>query len=503
MTQIAVSPDSRYIAEILPDGTCYVSDVFAAMRNDCYSSFISLPQKVKLSLSQIEHIRWSPERIETPYDTADGENRVLRNTIWLLLTGTSRMFVLELQIPDSLAAYPLETRLVADIEFPSSHGKISAIDFVFNHNSILIMFDIMPNAALLSLTNAQRDDLPNRKFTSQQSYALSKDTRSVAILVRNMHTDYVAVFQSGQLTKSFKLDTMDAQGIVWSPDGRPFLCTWDSAAYGPKAQFYTALGHRLKQFDLVSQSFSDINSSSDLSGSGVSVLNWSSQGGSRNNNIFIVGYGFKHILMRLQNSLSLSIENTCSVSYPDVLNGSTTMIWQQIDTHSYRQEPGLWNLPESDFGEIVSISTSADGQRIATVATDSPNIVVIWQFGCTAPISAIIFQKDVRHISWHPSHATVLITSIADRTSHLQIWSGRDVVPHKATIPKLQDVSSSKWQFKWLTQIQNGERYDPLMISSTSHFDIGYLEISGNGTVFKSLFPPRTAPSSDESTLFF
>lgn len=44
---------------------------------------------------------------------------------------------------------------------------------------------------------------------------------------------------------SWAPDTVDAQGVVWSPDGR-WLVVWESPALGHKVIFYTADGHMFK-----------------------------------------------------------------------------------------------------------------------------------------------------------------------------------------------------------------------------------------------------------------
>lgn len=508
MAQVIASPDGRYLAKVLSDGTCQIIDLLATAQRKHFSSILSPPSSVKLVLSQVRFLRWSPEHIIVE-DAEEEENlnggcQPWKLISWLVLASTHRLLVLEVQIPDMATGYPVENQVLADIEFPKSNGKISASDFVFDHNSVLITFDIAPHATILSLAKAQRDELPNRKFPTEQSYAISKDARSVAFLVRDKYTDFIAVFRHGKMVTSFKAETIDAHSIMWSPDGKPILCVRDSAAYGMKVHFYTAMGHALKQLDILPNSFLDRSLSLDFPGMGISAIAWSLQAGSRTSTVLTVGNGSKQIITRLHNSQSLAVEQTSIFEIPTALNGSKTRVWQQVDRHSHQQETGIWELKSSGSGTVIMVSISADGQRIASVAEHLPNVILIWQVGKSEPISAMILQRDVRQILWHPSFSTVLTITTNDHAADVHVWYGVDAAPSSTTLPKLQDVSSSRWEAKWLTRITEIGSSHIFMMSSTKYFDAGSLGIVEDRLVFESVFfDDKHLPPSDESTLQF
>jgi len=510
MSQMLASSDGRYLAQVLTDGTFQIIDLLAASQRKHFSSIIHFPSSVRQALSEVRFLRWSPEQIVIE-STAEGEEESLKEgyqssklVSWLAIASTHRLLVLEVQIPHTTTECPVENHVLADIEFPKSNGKISALDFVFDHNSVLIMFDIAPHATILSLAKAQRDELPSRKFSTAQSYAISKDAISVALLVRDKHADFVALFKHGEMVTSFKAETIDAHGIMWCPDGRPVLCVWDSAAYGTKVHFYTAMGHTLKQLDIFPNSFFDHGPGFDLPGTGVSAIAWSLQAGSRTNTALTIGDGSRRIIIRRQNSQSLTVEHTSVLEIPKALNGFKTQIWQQVERHLYQQETGIWELKAGGSGTVTMISISADGQRIASVAECQPNVILIWQIGKSEPISAMILQRDVRQILWHPSFSTVLTITTNAHAPDVHVWYGTDTAPLSTTIPRLHEVSSSKWEAKWLTRTNDNEGSHVFTMSSMKYFDAGSLGVVEGGLVFESVFfDDKLLPPSDESTLQF
>ncbi len=75
--------------------------------------------------------------------------------------------------------------------------------------------------------------------------------------------------------RSWNADTVDAQGLSWSPDGR-WLAVTESASQGHKILFYTADGHLFKIWNGPTPTSDD---DKDLAlGAGVTMLEWASSG---------------------------------------------------------------------------------------------------------------------------------------------------------------------------------------------------------------------------------
>lgn len=78
-----------------------------------------------------------------------------------------------------------------------------------------------------------------------------------------------------QVIRSWNSETIDAQGLSWSPDGR-WLAVVESAGQGHKILFYTADGHLFKIWNGPSPTS---EKDKDLAiGAGVKMVDWASSG---------------------------------------------------------------------------------------------------------------------------------------------------------------------------------------------------------------------------------
>lgn len=93
-----------------------------------------------------------------------------------------------------------------------------------------------------------------------------------ALLTRPGTEDVITLYasKSYSVIKSWTCDTLDAQGIKWSPNGR-WLVLWDAASMGYKVQVYTADGYLFRTYN--GDYFND-----DLRGLGVKRVEWEPNG---------------------------------------------------------------------------------------------------------------------------------------------------------------------------------------------------------------------------------
>lgn len=125
----------------------------------------------------------------------------------------------------------------------SNIGKIANVDFGHTSDEILIFSDFGVKVTLWSLLTSRGVELRDPKFANR-GYSFRPETGYLAILTRPGPHDVVLLLAAGtrELLGSFTLATVDAQGLVWSPDGK-WLVTWDAASCGYKVLIYTADGH--------------------------------------------------------------------------------------------------------------------------------------------------------------------------------------------------------------------------------------------------------------------
>lgn len=423
----------------------------------------------------------------------------------LMLASNSRLLVLQLQLPVHACEVSVKVDILLDIEFPESHGNISVINFVFSDESVLVMFEIAPQAILLSLSQAQRNDVPNRKISSARGYALrhshaTNDASSaLALLTRDRHSDVVVVLEHGIVVASFKADTVDAQGLKWSPDGTPVLAIWDSSAYGTKVKFVSALGHPLHMLDIGPLACIPARLQEDFFGTGVSAVDWVKKAGTRATTLFAMGNGSMQILFRSQDSKSMATRS-CTFQHPSTLDNSKTTIWQHLGHDSYRPVVGRWDLGNISTGEVEIVAISSDSQKVASKMQGNSNIALIWQQDKADPIAAIIFQQDIRQLSWDSASSVLAITT-ADSSPSVHFWSIVDQAPRQIKLPRLKSFTSKRWQGRWIARHTDGHvAPSPLFVmSNKAHFDIVRLSDLESLSVDSVFVDSRSV--SDESLL--
>lgn len=542
MLRPAVSPDRHYLylAWITPLGGLQVIVPPSDKVQTAKTTILRLPLNIQALLDTVQSIRWSFPI--TQWSAMNDTNRLhswnTAVTIHLMLATDFRIIVLELEVSKTALSSIEEVRVVLDIEFPVHYGKIFAIDFVFDHDSAIIVFELAPHASILSPTQTQRGDIPNRKFSTAQGYAISQRSGSseteattsvLAILMRDKHTDLVVVMEKGSVVSTFKPDTIDAQGLKWSPHGKPMLMVWDSPAYGTKLSFFSAMGHPLRQFNVGPENLVPTGLSFEFSSTGVSCVDWVEKAGSRTKTKLAIGNGSRQIMVRSQGSQSLTIESH-SLQHPPVLCSSTTAIWQHLGGDAYRPVEGVWDLGTDGIGEVELVAVSCQRQQLASKVHGSPNVVFIWDTKDQSVLAAIIYQREVRQLIWD-NMTTLLLIVTADSTPSFHYWHLSNMPPRQVNPPRLKGLSSNRWEGRLLHYYDTSDietSFEDLsffMLSSAKHMDIVRLDDEDFPSIFdvsnrdgretpldftttsdalaRSMQPARLSTTSDGSSIFF
>lgn len=504
MSALAISPCKRLIARTTTEGQLEitvlpsvsqshpVTSVILPIEHHFAREFIPSVHVLKFSLKNNEDIAESNgrEAVVNPSEMIE---------TWLLLAGKHRLVAFHIELPLHGSSRSILLETTVDVEFPQLYGKITSAEFVFGHESALVLFEIAPHASILSLNQAQRDDIPNRKFSTDQGYSIldtkisdhdSKPTSSLALLTRDKHSDFVVVLDRGKVVSSFKTETIDACGVKWSPDGCPLLMVWDSPAYGLKVSFTTAFGHPLRLLDISPESRISLGLSTDFHTLGVSILDWVQKAGTRNVTALVFGHSTKSITLRTQDSKSLTVESQ-TFKYPKMVRGMRTAIWQEIGHNKYEAVLSGINLDVDDTANVDIVAASSDGCKVASKLQDPANMVLIWERRQTDPIAAIVLQNDIQQLLWDDSSALCIVTSENKPSFHY--CANFQSTPVRVLAPRLEKYSSSRWRGRWLNiqPISAGghttRSQKVFVMSSKSHFDALFLNNVGRST-FSSIF---------------
>jgi len=130
----------------------------------------------------------------------------------------------------------------------NNSAKIANVVFGTDESEILVFSDFGVKVTIWSLKTSRGAEIRDPK--SGWSYDIRPRTGHLAILTRAGAHDTLMLLSPGthQMLKSTELETVDAQGVKWSPDGR-WLAIWDVASCGYKVMVYTADGHLFKTYD--------------------------------------------------------------------------------------------------------------------------------------------------------------------------------------------------------------------------------------------------------------
>ncbi len=296
-----VSGDGHYVASVTPENSLRL---LRLSEDGGVQEFANapLPKPLHQLTARLSVFLWGPTADDVPHVSENGDANVLIPL--LLLSDGFRLVMVNpnkttIDFKEATAKNGTSAdHVVADYQLGDQFGKLSYATFVFDADRVLVLFEMGANGSIISLTRPHRDDLPNVKFNSDRAIAVSPDGRSLAMLLRTKGQDQVTVLglkeQDVQVQATFNTHTNDAQGLIWSPDGDPVIAVHDSATYGLKMLFFSALGHPLKRFDIFA--FDD---SSNALGLGITNQRWVA---AASGTVLAVADGDKRVLVRRQHN---------------------------------------------------------------------------------------------------------------------------------------------------------------------------------------------------------
>lgn len=177
---------------------------------------------------------------------------------------------------------PTDTHFVGKISDPTSTTtKTTAISFGATHDEIMAFSDFGLKLSIINTVTSKSVEILSPKIytagMASNGYSHRRDSGHMALLTRCSGKDIISIHArpSYEITRSFIPDTIDAQGLCWTPDGK-WIAVWESAAQGHKILLYSADGHLYRLWrgpEVLSEEDKDF----DL-GPGVKTLEWTPNG---------------------------------------------------------------------------------------------------------------------------------------------------------------------------------------------------------------------------------
>jgi WD40 repeat protein len=127
-------------------------------------------------------------------------------------------------------------------------AKSAFVTFGATDDEVCIFSPIGTKLTIVNLASSKAVEIANPKFFSTMSAlkgcSFRPNTCHMAVLTRAAGKDMISIHnaETREIQRSWCPETVDAQGLAWTPDGR-WLVVWDSPAHGTKVLFCTPDGH--------------------------------------------------------------------------------------------------------------------------------------------------------------------------------------------------------------------------------------------------------------------
>ncbi|KAK0711344.1 hypothetical protein B0H67DRAFT_646721 [Lasiosphaeris hirsuta] len=377
------SPDGKHIATLFPS----VVSV-RAVRNLEVVNVIKLPQDFT---GPIFSFQWS------------------RSSRLLLVAGADQVRVFS----------ALDGSFNATVRNPVAPGsKPAYVGFGASDTEICVVSSFGLKLALYDLASSKAVEISSPKVFSPSAtsrfFSFRPQTRHLALLTRTTGKDIISIhaFPGRKLQRSWAPDTIDAQGIVWSPDGR-WLIVWESAAQGHKVLFYTSDGHIFRTW---SGPTHPPNENKDYAaGAGVRAVRFSADArhlaiGDHSRSLYIFNMTSVTETMRLEHPSSLVPKDTVQTWQEQVGISQagpsihTFMRTTQIISPTARPQDS-----SDPVSGCISIVIDPSSALVATRLDDSPGTAWIWDLQAAELRAVLLFHGNIGSLSWHPTIRETLL----------------------------------------------------------------------------------------------
>lgn len=148
-------------------------------------------------------------------------------------------------------------------------GKASMMRFGITDSEVLVCAPFGLKLAVFDMSSSKVVEISNPKFhqpaSATRGFAIRPATGHLAILTRVGGKDMVSIHlpTTRQVLRSWCPDSLDAQEIMWTPDGQ-WLLLWESAVQGRKLIAYTADGQHFRTMDARSLTHGPADSMLDM-----------------------------------------------------------------------------------------------------------------------------------------------------------------------------------------------------------------------------------------------
>jgi WD40 repeat protein len=356
--------------------------------------------------------------------------------VWFLWSSTSNRILVG--SPDLIRVYATNSpQFSASIASPTSGTtKATFIAFGSSDDEICVFSEFGLKLTIFNLKTSKAVDINSPKLynpgVAGKGFSYRQRTSNLALLSRSGGKDVISVHaaESLEILRSWNPETIDAQGVTWSTDGK-WIAVWDAAGQGHRLIVYTADGHPYKVWNgpiPITDEEQDI-----ALGAGIRLVEWSQSG----THVAIGDYSRRVTLLSAP-----SFNESMTLLHTSAIKPSQTLqIWcEQIvpsQSGSFRKEftlatqticPPTSSIspagePSVRMGTNV-IAFDNSGTLLVTKTEDMPTTVWIWDVGARTLRAVLVLHSPVAKLTWHPSINELLMVRCEGERSRglVQLW---------------------------------------------------------------------------------
>ncbi|KAI1116087.1 hypothetical protein F5Y14DRAFT_85851 [Nemania sp. NC0429] len=377
------SPDGKYVATLIP--TAIVVRSVASL---------AIVRTIKLTSDLsggVTSFAWSPSSTRVLLAVAD------RFHVFSVPGGDFHAVV---QIPQSLPSKP------------------AFVDFGATDNEVCVFSSLGIKLTLVNTVSSKAVEIGSPKLSGPVSAprgcSFRPRTHHLALLTRTAGRDIVSIHSADtrEIQRSWYPETVDAQGLAWTPDGR-WLVVWDSPAHGTRVLFCTHDGHVFKDWrgEHPHSSLDDMYQY----GPGVKTLAFSPNG-----RYTAVADGSSRIFVLNDRFMGEAMFH----HIPTIEPRETLQVWQeQLDLRSGQwvvpsfiratqavSPPGLSPNSISDARHGCNlVKFDSSSSLLATRLDDAPSTIWIWDVPTAELRAVLIYHANIAKAEWHPSQPELLL----------------------------------------------------------------------------------------------
>ena len=199
---------------------------------------------------------------------------------WFLWSSSSNRILLA--SANEIRVYSTQNpQFSASITNPTSGTTRAAfVSFGASDDELCVWSDFGLKLSIFNLSTSKSVDINSPKFyhpgSASRGTSYRPKTLNLALLTRTSGKDIISIHARNTLevTRSWHPESIDAQGLMWSPDGR-WIAVWESASQGHRILIYTADGHLHKIWNGPTPVDEEADSSL---GAGVKLFDWNRTG---------------------------------------------------------------------------------------------------------------------------------------------------------------------------------------------------------------------------------